>query len=108
MSTTTPEKILLEKTRDTMQRLHYSIHTERTYCDRITQYILFHYLQVRAVLLIEPEKKVEVFLTYLAVQDKVAAFTQNWVFNTLIFLYKRILEYSNNLYACVIAREKAL
>ena len=87
-----PGKSLLEETRDTLQRLHYSIHTERAYCDWITRYIRFHHLQERAALLVEPEKKVEDFLTHLAVQANVAASTQNQAFNALVFLYKRVLE----------------
>ena len=51
-----------------MQRLHYSIYTERSYCNQVTRYIRFHHLQERTALLIEPEKKVEDFLTHLAVQ----------------------------------------
>jgi len=92
MSTLNSGKSILEEMRSTMQRLHYSIHTERSYCDWVTRYIRFHHLQERTALLIEPEKKVEDFLTYLAVQANVAASTQNQAFNALVFLYKRILE----------------
>ncbi len=76
MSTLNSGKILLEEMRDTMQRLHYSIHTERSYCERVARYIRFHHLQERTALLIEPEKKVEDFLTHLAVQANVAARTR--------------------------------
>jgi len=49
-------------------------------------------MQVRETLFIEPEKKVEDYLTYLAVQANVVASTQNQAFNTLVFLYKLVLE----------------
>jgi len=90
---TKPGKTLLEETRETMRRLHYSIHTERAYCDWITRYIRFHHLQEKAALLMKPEKKVEDFLTHLAVRANVAVSTQNQAFNALIFLYKKVLDH---------------
>ena len=86
------EKSLLETMRDTLRRLHYSIHTERAYCDWVARFIKFHSLKEKEALLIESEKKVEDFLTYLAVQGNVAASTQNQAFNALVFLYTKVLE----------------
>ncbi|MDC9728582.1 MAG: phage integrase N-terminal SAM-like domain-containing protein, partial [Methyloprofundus sp.] len=40
----------LEDTRDVLRRLHYSIHTERAYCDWITRFVQFHHLQARETL----------------------------------------------------------
>ena len=93
MSTNTPKTNILEDTRDILRRLYYSIHTERAYCDWIARFIRFHHLQERATLLVEPEKKVENFLTHLAVEENVAASTQNQAFNALIFLYKKVLDH---------------
>ena len=93
MSTKNFKSTLLEDTKNILRRLHYSIHTERAYCDWITRFIRFHHLQERATLLVEPENKVEVFLTHLAVQGNVAASTQNQAFNALIFLYKQVLDH---------------
>jgi len=92
MSSENPKKNnLLTEMRNLMRRLHYSIHTENAYCDWVAKYIHFHKMQVREALFIEPKKKVEDYLTYLAVQANVAASTQNQAFNALIFLYKRVL-----------------
>ena len=55
---------------------HYSIHTERTYCDWIRRFILFHKMQDRAELFIESEKKIEEYLTHLAIEGNVAPATQ--------------------------------
>jgi hypothetical protein len=60
-----------------MRYARYSIHTERAYCDWIAKYIRFHHMQTRENLFIEPKKKVEDYLTYLAVQANVAASTQD-------------------------------
>ena len=41
--------------------------------------------------LADGEKKIEAFLTDLAVEGKVAASTQNQAMNALVFLYKKVL-----------------
>lgn len=91
MSTQNSKKSILDEMRDILRRLHYSIHTERAYCDWVARYIRFHHLQKKEALLIDAENKVETFLTHLAVQANVAASTQNQAFNALVFLYKRVL-----------------
>ncbi|NOX75763.1 MAG: hypothetical protein GXP17_03940 [Gammaproteobacteria bacterium] len=37
--------------RNLMRRLHYSIHTERVYCDWVARFIRFHQMKVREALL---------------------------------------------------------
>ena len=55
-----------------MMRLkHYSIRTERCYCDWVRRYIQFHKMQSREEL-IPAEPKIEVFLSNLAVKGNVA------------------------------------
>jgi len=91
MPNTPSDKTLLTETRDLMRRLHYSIHTERAYCDWITRFIKFHNMQMRETLFVDTKKKVEDFLTHLAVQGNVAASTQNQALNALVFLYRQVL-----------------
>ena len=83
---------ILDDVRRVMRVNHYSIHTERTYCDWIKRFILFHKMQDRAELFIESEKKIEEYLTHLALEGNVAPATQNQAMNALIFLYKRVLK----------------
>jgi len=83
---------LLPEMREVMRRMHYSIHTERSYCDWVKRFIHFHHLQARETLFVGAEKKVEDYLSYLAVQANVAASTQNQAFNALVFLYKQVLK----------------
>ena len=66
--------------------------TERAYCDWISRFVRFHPLVSRDALYMDTERKVEDFLTHLAVQADVAASTQNQAFNALIFLFKRVLK----------------
>ncbi|MCF6259639.1 MAG: integron integrase [Gammaproteobacteria bacterium] len=91
MSTQNSGKDLLTEMRDLMRRLHYSIHTERAYCDWAARFVRFHQMKARDALFVDAEKNVEDFLTHLAVQEAVAASTQNQAFNALVFLYKRVL-----------------
>ena len=41
------EKKLLDEVRDVMRLNHYSIHTERSYCDLIKRYVRFHGMSSR-------------------------------------------------------------
>jgi integron integrase len=83
---------LLDDVRQVMRVNHYSIHTERIYIEWIKQYVKFHKMNDRIELLVNPETKVEEFLSYLAIQRKVAVSTQNQAMNALVFLFKRVLE----------------
>ncbi|MDO9541982.1 MAG: phage integrase N-terminal SAM-like domain-containing protein [Kiritimatiellia bacterium] len=70
--------------RDTMRLHHYSIHAERTYIDWIKRYIAFHRMRSRGDLA-DGERKIEAFLTHLAIDERVAAATQHQAMNALVF-----------------------
>ena len=82
---------LLNEARTIMRRRHYSISTERSYCAWIKQYVLFHKMSSRKDLA-DGEKKIEAFLSYLAIHRKVAPSTQNQAMNALVFLHKHVLK----------------
>ena len=84
-------KRLLDEVRETMRRLHYSIHTERAYCVWIRRYVLYHGMRSREDLA-SGAGKVEAFLTHLAVDKDVAPSTQNQAMNALVFLYRKVLD----------------
>jgi integron integrase len=86
-----PKLKVLDQVREVMRLKHYSLRTERSYCDWIRRYIHFHHMQLREELLDSPEAKVELFLSDLAVRGQVAPATQNQAFNALLFLYGRVL-----------------
>jgi len=71
---------LLHQVRDVLRLHHYSIHTERSYVDWIKRYVQFHKMSSREDLA-DRERKIEAFLTDLAVRGKVAASTQNQAMN---------------------------
>ncbi len=76
-----------------MRLKHYSIHTERAYCDWIKRYVLFHGMTSREDLA-DGENKIEQFLTHLAIEKNIAPATQNQAVNALVFLYKKVLKTS--------------
>ena len=82
-------KKLLDQVRDACRFKHYSIRTERAYCDWIERFIRFHGKRHPAEM---NELEVGEFLTHLATQCQVSASTQNQALSALLFLYKEVLK----------------
>jgi len=82
------ESPFLSRLREAIRVRHYSIRTEEAYVTWVRRYILFHSKG-------HPEAMgaadVGAFLTYLAVERRVAASTQNQALNALVFLYDQAL-----------------
>jgi integron integrase len=78
----------LEAVRGLIRVKHLSYRTEEAYINWIRRFILFHDKR-------HPEKmgadEVRAFLTHLAVEENVAASTQNQAFAALLFLYRDFL-----------------
>lgn len=85
---TDPKPKLLDQLRDAVRQKHYSFKTEQAYIGWCKRFILFHHKRHPAEM---RETEVEQFLTHLAVEDHVAASTQNVAFNAIIFLYRHVL-----------------
>lgn len=83
-----PQK-LLDQVRDTIRTKHYSIRTERAYVDWIRRYVLFHNKRHPKHM---GSAEIEAFLTHLAVEQNVAASTQNQALSALLFLYRHVLK----------------
>lgn len=79
---------LLDQVRGAIRRKHYSLRTERAYCDWIKRFILFHQKRHPAQM---GEDEITAFLTDLAVRGKVAAATQNQALSALLFLSGEVL-----------------
>ncbi len=79
---------LLDVVRSRMRLKHLSKRTEDAYVYWIKRFILhFGKRHPREM----GEKEIESFLTYLAVDEDVAASTQNQAFNAILFLYQEVL-----------------
>jgi integron integrase len=79
---------LLETVRARIRAKHYSYRTEQQYVHWITRFILFHAKRHPQLM---GAVEVEQFLTYLAVERKVSASTQNQALSALLFLYRHVL-----------------
>ncbi len=80
---------LLDQVRTALRLKHYSHRTEDSYVQWITRYILFH-AKRHPQDMGRPE--IEAFLAHLAVQEHVAASTQNQALCALLFLYREVLQ----------------
>ncbi len=58
---------LTENVRNTLRRRHYSIHTERSYCDWIRRHIISLGSRIAGIFFQDSESRIEAFLTHLAV-----------------------------------------
>jgi integron integrase len=81
-------KKLLDQVREVIRLKHYSYRTEESYVAWIRRYILFHHKRHPKDM---GSAEVEAFLTHLAVEEQVAASTQNQAFSALLFLYRQVL-----------------
>ncbi|VBB46511.1 Integrase/recombinase (fragment) [uncultured Desulfatiglans sp.] len=80
---------LLDQVRAALRVRHMSYRTEQTYVHWIKRFIFFHN---RKHPLEMGEAQVRAFLSYLAVEKRVAASTQNQAFCALLFLYRNVLK----------------
>jgi len=85
---------LIEQVRHTMRTLHVAKRTEEAYVSWIARYLIFH--RDRRGEWVHPSllgsSGINEFLTYLAVDRRVAASTQNQALSALLFLYSKILK----------------
>jgi integron integrase len=80
---------LLDQVRDVIRLKHYSIRTEEAYVTWIRRFILFRKKRHPSEM---GEQEISEFLTHLAVQERVAASTQNQALNAIVFLYRAVLK----------------
>src|SRR5262245_36742419 len=92
---------LLDQVRNKARLKHFSYRTEQAYVYWIERYIRFHHIRHPNTM---AKLEVEVFLTHLAVEGRVAASTQNQALAALLFLYEEVLELDIGLLDAVRAR----
>ena len=79
---------VLKKTKELIRLRHYSYRTEGTYLDWINRYITYalgHKTNLRST------ATLKAYLTYLAMERKVAKATQSQAFNALLFMFREVL-----------------
>ena len=78
----------MDQVRYKIRTHHYSHRTKKTYVSWIKQFIFYHGLRHPKEM---GEKEIQDFLTFLAVEKKVSASTQNQALSALIFLYRHVI-----------------
>ena len=79
----------MDQVREAIRVKHYSIRTVQTYVDWIKRFIVFHNKRHPRNM---GNAEIEAFLTHLAVNQNVAASTQNQALSALLFLYRDLLK----------------
>src|SRR5438105_94593 len=79
---------LLDRVRQAIRTRHYSPRTEEAYVHWIRRYIVFHEKKHPSTL---GAADISRFLTWLAVDRRVSASTQNQALSAVLFLYKDVL-----------------
>ena len=83
------EPKLLDRVRHELRLLHYAYCTEKAYVDWIRRYVLYHNKRHPREM---GEVEIKAFLTHLAVDEHVAARTQNQALCAIVFLYRHVLD----------------
>src|SRR5260370_7444440 len=81
-------KKLLDQTRDVLRLKHYSLRTERSYCDWIELFIHFHHLRHPSEM---GASEITEFLTHLARFGIFTAATQTPALSAILLLYHQSL-----------------
>jgi hypothetical protein len=84
-----PKPRLLDRVREAIRTRHDSRRTEKTSVAWIRRYLFFHGTRHPADM---GAPEITQFLSSLAVQDHVAASTQNQALSARLFLYRQVLE----------------
>ena len=84
-----PGPRLLDQVRNAIRVRHMSIRTEEAYVRWIRRFILFHGKRHPSMM---GGSEISQFLTHLAVEQNVAASTQNQALSALLFLYEQVLD----------------
>ncbi|MBU2621698.1 MAG: integron integrase [Proteobacteria bacterium] len=87
-----PKIKLMDQVRQVLRYHHYSLSTEKTYCDWISRYIKYHKCKRHPSEM--GKREIEDFLSHLATDLKVSASTQRQALNAIVFLYKLVLDIS--------------
>jgi integron integrase len=82
---------IIDKLRTKIRLKHYSLATEKTYVGWTKRYMAFHVDRLKAGTAEAGAAEVTAFLSWLAVQKRVSASTQNQAMNALVFLYGEVL-----------------
>lgn len=79
---------LLERLKNAIRTMHYSVRTEKAYLDWVSRFMYYHKTADQKQL---NAHKISEFLEFLALERHVAASTQNQALNALAFFFNNVL-----------------
>lgn len=82
-------KAIAEDMHKMLRLMHRSLHTEKAYIGWVRRFYV--YIKGQSPLELD-STDVKNFMTYLAVEQKVSASTQNQAFNAILFLFRHVLD----------------
>lgn len=88
--TPNPDLRLMDQVRQVLRYHHYSLSTEKNYCDWIIRFIKFYNCKKHPSQM--GKREIEDFLSHLATNLKVSSSTQRQALNAIVFLYKHVLD----------------
>ena len=84
----------MDRVKQALRYHHYSYQTEKIYCSWITRFLKYHEFKLHPKDMGKIE--IEQFLTYLAVDQKVATATQQQATSAILFFFKEVLNQDIN------------
>jgi len=80
---------LEEAVRGALRVGHYAYETEKTYVSWIKRFVRYHGVRRPSEM---GEAEIHQYLSHLAINERVAATTQNQALNAIVFVYKKVLQ----------------
>jgi site-specific recombinase XerD len=85
-----PQLKLMDQVRQVLHYHHYSYRTEKTYCNWIIRFLKFYHLKIH--LREMGKNEIDAYLSPLATKANVSASTQKKAMNSILFLYREVLD----------------
>ncbi len=84
-----PKLKLMDQVRQVLRYHHYAYRTEQTYCSWIVRFLKFYKFKIHPLNM--GKKEIETYLSFLATHASVSASTQRQAMNSILFLYREVL-----------------
>ena len=85
-----PHLKLMDQVRQVLRYHHYSFRTEQAYCNWIVRFLKFYHFKIHPREM--GKKEIEAYLSNLAIQQNNSAATQQQAMNSILFLYREVLD----------------
>ena len=81
---------LMDQVRQVLRYHHYSYRTEQAYCNWIVRFLKYYHFKIHPREM--GKKEIETYLSHLATRYAISASTQRQAMNSILFLYREVLQ----------------